>query len=129
MSDGERTYLGNSKWALNTGTPQWAATLDSGNNAAATVTKAAVSGKTHYITAIEVCISGAAAANDITVELKDGSTTVWKEIIGSGAPRGDRAGIVLNHPIALTTGNAANLAVSAGGVGVITSANMAGYTV
>ncbi|MEC0265137.1 hypothetical protein [Paenibacillus anseongense] len=109
-------------------TPSNAQTQDSGNNAVQTLTRVLVAGKSHYITSIEVSISGAAAANDITVELKDGSTTVWKEIIGSGAPRGERAGIVFNSPIKLTAGNAANLVVSAGGTGVITSANMAGYT-
>ncbi len=104
-------------------------TQDSGINAPQTLTKAAVAGKIHYITAIEVSISGASAASDITIQLKDGGTTVWKEIIGSGAPRGDRAGIVFTFPIALTAGNAANLAVDAGGAGVVTSANMASYTV
>lgn len=107
---------------------QWAVTLDSTSNNPLALSKPLVAGKAHYITAIEVSISGAAAANDITIQLKDGTTTIWKEIIGSGAARGERAGLVFAFPIGLTIGNAANLAVDAGGAGVITTANMAGYT-
>lgn len=105
-----------------------AQTQDSGANAAQTLTRTARAGMSHYITAIEVSISGSAAANDITIQLQDGSTTVWKEIIGSASTTGERAGIVFNQPVKLTTGNAANLVVSAGGAGVVTSANMAGFT-
>lgn len=107
---------------------QWPLTQDSAAATAQTLTKAGVAGKTHHITAIEVSISGAAAANDIFIRLEDGPTTVWKEVIGSGAPRGNRAGIAFNFPLDLTLGNAANLVVDAGGVGVVTTANMAGYT-
>jgi hypothetical protein len=107
----------------------WAVPLDSAGNAAVTVTKAGATGQTHYITAIEVSISGAAAAADMFIQLKDGSNVIWKEVIGSGSPRGQRAGAVFTHPLVLTTGNAANLVVDAGGVGVVASANLAGFTI
>lgn len=103
-------------------------TQDSTANTAQTLTRAAVPGKCHYITAVEVLISGAAAVNDITIQLQDNSSTVWKEFIGSGATRGERAGIVFLSPIKITQGNPANLVVAAGGASVVTTANMAGFT-
>lgn len=113
---------------INGSVGQWVATGDSANNATLTVTKAAAPGQEHYVTAIEVTISGAAAVNDIAITLQDGATTVWKTWIGSGAPRGDRVGVAFSFPLAMSVGNAANLVVQAGGTGVITTANMAGYT-
>jgi len=60
------------------------------------------------------------------VELKDGATTVWKGIIGTGAASGTKIGFEDEDGIILTA--EASLVVSAGGVGVITVLNMIGYT-
>lgn len=126
--DSNDAAKGNHRFRQTGSVPQWAITQDSGNNAAQTLTKALSAGKAHYITGFEVSIAGAAAVNDITVSLKDGSTTIWKGNIGSGSPRGERTGVAFAFPVALTAGQAANLVVDAGGAGVITTANLVGYT-
>ena len=115
------------------GATSWTVTGDSAANTALTTTKAAVAGKSHYITAIEVVISAANAGADIKVLLREdnaggGAATLWKEIIGNGAGRGTRCGIVFNTPIKLTAAKTADLVVDAGGAAVVTSCNMAGYT-
>lgn len=110
------------------GLPCWTVSGDSVAATAQTITKAGATGRKHLITAIEIVVTGAAVANDMFIQLQDGSTTVWKSAIGSGSPRGQRVGAVFTHPIALTAGNAANLVVDAGGAGVVASINMAGFT-
>ncbi len=106
---------------------QWTATQDSAANAAQTLTKAAVAGKKHCITALSVAVSGAAAAADITVTLKDGATVIWKGVVGTGA-RG--MGLIKDFlfPLVLSENSAANLEVAAGGASVVTTANLTGYT-
>ncbi len=106
----------------------WSVTGDSTANAAKTVTKDAEAGKTHYITAIDVVISAAAAANDISIVLKSNTTAKWTGYIGNAAVRGTPYTRQFSQPIQLTAGEAANLVVAAGGSNVITSVNMAGYT-
>lgn len=108
--------------------PKWSVADDSAVNTAKTITKDAEADKRHYITGVDVFISAAAAANDITVELRDGATKKWKGIIGSGAARGTRIGFVDQDGIMLSTNTAANLVVDAGGAGVVTHLNMIGYT-
>lgn len=107
-------------------------TADSEANTAKTITIAAVEGKSHYITAIEVSISGAAAVSTITVTLKEDAAgtpvSKWKEIIGIGASIGTRVGLALPFPIKLTAGKTADLVISAGGASVVTTGNIAGYT-
>lgn len=114
------------------GATPFVSTDDSEANTAKTITIAAAEGKSHYITAIEVAISGAEAASTITVELKEdaGGTPVskWKEIIGSSAAIGTRVGLALPFPIKLTAGKTADLVISAGGASVVTTGNIAGYT-
>jgi len=107
-------------------------TADSGANAAQTITVAAVAGKSHYITAIEVAISGAAAVSTITAILKEDAAgtpaSKWKEIIGIASPIGTRVGIAFPIPIKLTTAKTADLVIDAGGAAVITTGNISGYT-
>lgn len=107
----------------------WTVTADSVANTLQTLTRALVAGKSHYVTMIEVSISGGAAANPIFVTLMDGATIKWKESIGSGAPRGTTVGFTTPFPILITAGVAVGLVVDAGGVGVVTTANLGGYTV
>jgi len=103
-------------------------TQDSSANAVNTLTVVGVEGKSIYVEAIEVVTSGASAGSDINILLKDGATTKWKTIIGSGASRGTRVGIVLPMPIKITAGANCVLAVDAGGASVVTTANLAYYT-
>lgn len=103
-------------------------TGDSGANAAQTITKAAEAGKSHYITAIEVVLTGATSASAISVKLNDDATTIWKSAIGLGSARGTRTGIALPFPIKITTGKKVDLVVDAGGASTVTYANMSGYT-
>jgi hypothetical protein len=113
---------------LNQGIPLWGITQDSAADTTQTLSKDAVVDQRHHITAFEVVISGGDAGADISVILKDGTTAIWKTLIGSGATRGERVGMVLSQPLQCGVGNAASLEVGAGGADVITSASMAGYT-
>lgn len=106
----------------------WAISQDSTANSPQTLTRAAESGKTHYITAIEVSISGAAAGNDVSIELRSGSTKKWKGFIGSGLGSGVKYGVVFTTPVELNVGEDANLVVAAGGTSVVTTANLSGFT-
>lgn len=107
----------------------WTETQTSGDNAQQTVTRAAVLGQIHRITAIEVVIKGAAAGADIDIELRDGATVLWSEVIGDAALVGTRVGISFSHPVQCTANTAANLVVDAGGqAGCLTVASMSGYT-
>jgi hypothetical protein len=108
----------------------WSITQDSTANTIQTLTKAAVTGKTHYIMGVFV-FTGAATvgAADVTALLKDGTTVVWKGIIGAGDAQGACIGFTVSVPIAMTAGNAVNLVVSAGGASVVTTANIIGYTI
>lgn len=104
-------------------------TQDSSANAINTLTVAGVVGQSIYVEAVEVVISGASAGSDIKVLLKDEATTKWKTVIGSGANRGTRVGIVLPMPIKITSGVNLILSIDAGGSSVITTANVAYYMI
>jgi hypothetical protein len=107
----------------------WSVNNTSAANAAVTTSKAAEPGKRHYVTGFSAVISGAAAANDISVELRDGATVKWREYIGSGAARGARVAVNLGTGgIEMSVNAAVNLVVSAGGAGVVTDANLVGFT-
>lgn len=110
----------------------WASSDSSAANTAKTITKAAVAAKSHYITAFEVVISGAAAVSTITVQLQEDAAgtpvDLWKTVIGAAAPIGTRVGITLHLPIKLKANKTADLVVSAGGESVVTTLNMSGYT-
>ena len=106
----------------------WTAMGTSAANTTQTVTMAAVSTKKHYVFAFEVALRAADAGNDMVIELRDGSTAKWKTVIGNGAPRGERIGIVFPKPIEMSINTAVNLVVPAGGTGCITEANIAGET-
>ena len=107
---------------------EWTEVGDSAANAAQTLTRAAPNGRAHTVTAFQVTISGADAAADVTVELKTGTDTKWKTVIGSGSTRGETVGAVFSSPLVCGYEEAVTLEVSAGGADVVTSANLAGYT-
>ena len=115
-----------------TGATPWTSTDVSAANTAKTITKAAVAGKSHYITAIEVSTKGADAASDIDVVLNEDNAGTpvakWQEVIGTYAVSGSRCGIVFAKPIKLTAGKTADLVVDAGGASVVTVLNLQGFT-
>lgn len=110
----------------------WTVTGSSTANAAKTITKAASTGYSHYITGFEVAISGAAAGADIDITLKDDAagtpTTYWKTYIGTAAAVGSRVVVTFPVPIKLGLSKTADLVVGAGGASCITNLNIAGFT-
>jgi hypothetical protein len=108
----------------------WTVVQDSAANTAQTATKAAQAGARHYVTGVEVAVSGAAVGSaDISITLKDGTTAKWKTFIGAAAARGTRIFVDFSRaPIEMSVNTAVNLAVDAGGASVITTANIVGYT-
>lgn len=109
----------------------WTISQDSAVNTINTLTKTAVAGQKHYITSIEVVISGAVVgASDINILLKDGGTTTkWKQVIGTASARGTRIFADFAYPIQMSVNSALTLNIDLGGTGVITTANIAGFTV
>jgi hypothetical protein len=110
----------------------WSATGASEANKAGVVTKAAASGKTHYITGFSVAVSAAAAgatAGGFAVELKNGNTTIWKEIFAASAAVGSRIGVTFPAPIACTNGGAVSINCAALGTGSISVLNLNGFTI
>lgn len=91
------------------------------DNAAATVTKAAEAGKSHYITSISGSFSAAAIR---LATLKDGATTK-----GNFHVHNQRE-ITFDKPLKITAGAAAELSLAASGTaGVIGAVTMQGYTI
>lgn len=131
--DSGLTYVYNgSAWSpvSPVGVPSWAVTQDSAANTSQTLSKAAVAAKRHYLLACEVVISAAAVGTaDIVVTVQDGGTVLWKSIVGAGAPRGERVGVVFSQPLQCSVNTAAQVVVGAGGASVVTTANLCGYTV
>jgi hypothetical protein len=107
---------------------QWAVTQESAANTAQTLTQAAASGQSHYVSAFEVGLRAAAAGNDVAIELRAGATVIWRSVLGSGAGRGERVGVVFSRPLFIPRGTAVNLVVPAAGAGCITYACVAGYS-
>lgn len=112
-----------------TGPGAWAVPGTSTANAAQTLAKAGVGGKSHYITAMVFSVSTAATgAAEVPIQLKDGSTVVYDDILPSTWGVGNHLALYFATPIKLTAGNAANLVVNAMGAGSISKANLIGYT-
>jgi hypothetical protein len=108
----------------------WTAKGTSGANAAQTVQKAAQTNACHYVTSYLVVIRAAAAGADIGVAIKDGDDNIlWQDYIGNAAARGSRCGFSFpDAGLKIPAGKAAKIVVDAGGAGVITEANLFGYT-
>ena len=106
---------------------QWTV-VDSQTNATATATKAAVSGKQHFITGVSFSMSAAPAAS-VTVQVKDGSTVLDQFQIPGGAGTA-QAPLVHNYypPLQITSGNAATITVGALGATVVGTVVLKGKT-
>lgn len=111
-----------------TGPLAWAVTGDSAANTAKTISKAAPgTDKRHVVTGFSLSVSGAAAAGDTAVELKDDATTIWKTVIGQGGARGLQIALAgLN--IAITANKAVSLSSAAAGASCVITLNLTGYT-
>lgn len=119
---GDKIYLGNSQWSQKV-VPYvngWVAT-GSADNALATASKAAETGKSHYITAV---FAGYSAAKTGLLQIKDGTTVIAEFYIENAEV------IPLPTPIKATAGNAVSVELAASGAaGNIGKANIVGYTV
>lgn len=99
--------------------------VDSKTNATATATKAAASGKQHFITGISFSASAAPVAA-VTVQVKDGDTVLDQFQIPAAA----QAPLVHNYmpPLQITSGNAATITVAALGSAVVGTVVLKGKT-
>lgn len=106
----------------------WQLSGVSAANTTLTLTKG-VGGTNHLlVTGYLVIVSGASPANDITISLKTGATVVWRDIITAAAAIGTRVAMNFLNPIPGGYGIDITLEILAGGVGVVTTANLCGYT-
>lgn len=97
----------------------WAVTATA-DNAASTATKAAESGKSHYVTSISGSFSAAAIK---LLTLKDGTTVIGNHYVHNAF------GLTFPNPIKLTSGNLAELSLAASGTaGVIGAVTLNGFT-
>ena len=78
-------------------------TTSAASATSSTVTLALVTGSSHVAAYVSAFCATAAPTSDVTFTLKDGSTTKWVGIIGSGASRGDGFHIPLGIVGTVTT--------------------------
>ena len=92
----------------------------SGDNAAATATKAASPGRVYYVTAVA---AGFSAAVTKILQIKDGATVIAEFPIVNGDI------ISLSSPLAITPGNAVSAVLAASGTGGnVGYVNLFGFT-
>lgn len=97
----------------------WVITAEE-DNALATATKAAESGKRHYIVTILASYSGTKTGN---LEVKDGSTSLFNFVIENEEV------IPLSKPLPISEGNALNVELEASGTGgELGDVTVIGYT-
>jgi len=107
----------------------WSVTALSDANTAGSATKAASSGKAHYITGFSALVSDAAtAATPTAVSLKDGTTSIWEELLPASSAIGTVITRTFPAPIKCTNGNAASINSAAAGAGSKIRLNLNGYT-
>lgn len=97
----------------------WSITA-TGDNVAATTTKAAEPGKSHYVTYVGGSYSGAVNGGEML--LRDGTATIGDYFVH------DQRGISLNFPLRITEGNSVSLTLAAGGLGVRGACTLQGFT-
>ncbi len=100
----------------------WCVTVAPVDNAAATVSKAGVAGKTHFVTGISASFSAAVAGKLLT--LKDDTT-----VIGNYHVHNQRD-VPVPKPIKITQGKAAELSLAASGSGgTLGTVTLTGFTI
>lgn len=110
------------------GTTEWTEVGDSVVDTARTLSHALVAGQSHYVTGFEAVTRGAALAQDVVVELRDGANVKWRTGLGNAAVEGERTGVMFPRAMEWTQGAAVDFNVGAGGAGVIIALSMLGYT-
>lgn len=85
------------------------------NNATATLTQAAVAGKSWYITYLTWRITGGNTLNDVTIQVLDGSTVIYNSLISKQQSAGTFSSIEFSSPIKITAGNAITYTAGASG--------------
>ena len=94
-----------------------------------TITKAAVTGRTHFVTGFTVSVITADVTGDCSIILKDGTTAKYTTYFGDSDVRGAERWREFVHPIKMTQGTAANLVIASAGSLAVTVGSMKGYTV
>lgn len=110
----------------------WSVSDVSEANKEKTVTKAAVSRKTHYLTGFSAVVTAAAAANTATgflVTILDGTTVKWAGTFPASAAVGTTISGTFPAPIPCTPGAAANMTCVALGTSSIARLNLNGFTI
>lgn len=110
----------------------WSATALSAANTAGALAKAAVSGKTHFVTGYSVVVTAAAAAATaagFAASIKDGTTVIWEETLPASAAVGTSISRTFPAPIKITNGGECSVAVAALGANSIARMNLNGYTI
>lgn len=102
---------------------------NSGANKATNITKSTVVDREYVITAYKVSIRGANASTDVNIQILDDTSTIWADVIGAGAQRGEYVGMVFpeRDPLVITRSKPAKLNVTTGGTNVETILNLKGY--
>lgn len=94
---------------------------DSKDNAEATASKAAETGKTHYVTHVSASFSAAAAK---LLQIKDDTTVIYEHYIV------DSAAVIFPTPLKITAGKAVSAVLAPSGTaGTIGKVNLVGFTV
>lgn len=107
----------------------WSEVLDSAGGGAVTVTHSGEAGRTHYVVAFLAVIRTASPTADIVVEMRQGAAVLWRDVIGSGAARGDRIGVAFPRGFKIGNNTDVSLVCTAGGGSTITTADLCGYTI
>ena len=92
--------------------------------ARATATHAAVTGKTYYITDISGSMKG---PGDSTIVVKQGTTTIWQDIIPSATTGTGNGVYIKNFDVPLKGASGALVSVTVGTATALSFANIAGY--
>lgn len=110
------------------GTTEWTEVGDSVADTAITLSHALAAGQRHYVTGFEAVSKGAALAQDVVVELREGATVKWRTALGNAAVEGERTGVMFPRAMEFASGVAVDLVAEDGGPLVVITLSMLGYT-
>ena len=96
---------------------------------AATATKAAVTGQEHVVTGFEVAVLTADVTDQLTIEVRHGSTVMWKTAIAAAETKGHRVGKNFVAEIRAPLSTAVSVVAGAPGGTTVLVVNMEGYTI
>lgn len=90
----------------------------SGSNSALTMSLPGLANTSYLLWGYLFTTRGAAVVGDLSLEVKDGGTIIWRDTLGTGAVRGTRLMQSFFPPLKSTIGNAVSINAPAGGNGV-----------